>query len=68
MTGPVRPPQRLIDVTRQPGMLLPVSTAELRRVIDRALDAAGAPLSSRVGLILSDDAELAALNATYMGK
>ena len=68
MTGPVRPPQRLIDVTRQPGMLLPVSAAELRRVIDRALDAAGAPLSSRVGIILSDDAELAALNATYMGK
>jgi probable rRNA maturation factor len=49
-------------------MVLPVSAAELRRVIDRALDAAGAPVASRVGLILSDDAELAALNATYMGK
>ena len=68
MSGPVRPPQRLVDVTRQPGMALPVSAAELRRVIDRALDAAGAPISSRVGLILSDDVELATLNATYMGK
>ena len=33
-----------------------------------ALDAAGAPGPASIGLILADDAELAGLNATHMGK
>jgi probable rRNA maturation factor len=33
-----------------------------------ALDAAGAPQPASIGMVLSDDAELAALNATHMGK
>jgi probable rRNA maturation factor len=33
-----------------------------------AFEAAGAPAPASIGLILADDAELAALNATHMGK
>ena len=36
--------------------------------IAAALDAAGAPSPASIGLILSDDAELAALNAAHLGK
>ena len=39
----------------------------LARAIAAALDAAGAPSPASIGLILSDDAELAALNADHMG-
>jgi probable rRNA maturation factor len=42
--------------------------AQLTRLIDVALRAAGAPAPASIGLILSDDAELATLNATAMGK
>lgn len=45
-----------------------LTTAECVRVLDAALRAAGAPLESTVALTLSDDAELAALNAEHMGK
>jgi len=38
------------------------------RVAAAALDVAGAPRPSSLGLILSDDTELAELNASYMGK
>ena len=38
----------------------------LRAVLCRALDAAGAPAPSSVGLILSDDSELASLNAEHL--
>ena len=46
--------------------LLPASV--LARAIAGALDAAGAPRPASIGLILADDAELAALNRTHMGK
>jgi probable rRNA maturation factor len=45
----------------------PVSVAPLARAVCAALDAAGAPAPASVGLILSDDAELTALNATHLG-
>ena len=46
--------------------LLPATV--LARVAAAALDVAGAPRPASLGLVLSDDAELAELNASYMGK
>lgn len=46
--------------------LLPA--AALAHAVAAALDLAGAPRPASIGLILSDDAELAGLNATHMGK
>jgi probable rRNA maturation factor len=57
-----------IDVTVRDGVAAPVAVASLARVVAAALDAAGAPSPASIGLILSDDAELAGLNATHMGK
>lgn len=69
--APVRPhyvgPWR-IDVTVRHGVgPLPAPRAVLARAIARALDAAGAPSPGSVGLILSDNAELADLNEAHMG-
>jgi probable rRNA maturation factor len=46
--------------------LLPATA--FARTAAGALDAAGAPQPASLGLILADDAELAALNAEHMGK
>lgn len=46
--------------------LLPATV--LARAAAAALDAAGAPHPASLGLVLSDDAELAELNVTHMGK
>jgi probable rRNA maturation factor len=62
-----RPPWR-VDVTARAAVSVPVSIAALVRAVADALDAAGAPWPASIGLILSDDAELAALNAEHMGK
>jgi probable rRNA maturation factor len=66
-----RPPWR-IDVDVRPSVLaagrLPVAIAALARCVADALDAVAAPSPASIGLILSDDAELAALNAEHMGK
>ena len=45
----------------------PVATAPLARAIAAALDAAGAPTPASIALILSDDRELAELNAAHLG-
>jgi probable rRNA maturation factor len=45
-----------------------VPLAELARAIARALEAGGAPAPGSVGLTLTDDTELAALNAEHMGE
>ena len=45
----------------------PVATAPLARAIAAALEAAGAPSPASIGLILSDDDELASLNAEHLG-
>ena len=47
-----------------PGLL---SAGECREVLATAVVAAGAPVGATVSLTLSDDAELAALNAEHMG-
>jgi probable rRNA maturation factor len=57
-----------IDLTVRDGVETPVSGALLARTVASALTAAGAPTPASIGLILSDDAELAALNADHLGK
>lgn len=62
-----RPPWR-VDLTVRDGVprLLPATI--LAAAIIRALEASGAPRPASVGLVLSDDRELAELNAAHMGK
>lgn len=57
-----------IDVDRRAGVARLVADAALARAVTRALEAAGAPAPASVGLVLADDATLAGLNATHMGK
>jgi len=57
-----------IDLTVRPHIDTPVAGAALARAIAAALTAAGAPAPASIGLILSDDVELAVLNATHLGK
>lgn len=59
-----------IDVvdSRVDGGRLPIAIATLAGCVARALDAVNAPAPASIGLILSDDAELATLNGEHMGK
>lgn len=57
-----------IDVESRDGVPRIVAASALARAAAAALDAAGAPGPASLGLILSDDAELADLNAAHMGK
>ena len=57
-----------VDLDIRPGVRSPFGGAELARVVAAALRAARAPAPASIGLILSDDAELAALNTAHMGK
>ncbi|MEI7742455.1 MAG: rRNA maturation RNase YbeY [Chloroflexota bacterium] len=57
-----------IDVERRDGVGRLLPDTVLARTAAAALDAAGAPSPASLGLILSDDAELAELNAAHMGK
>ncbi len=61
-TGPWR-----VDLTVRDGVVPPLSGAALAKAIAAALAAAGAPAPASIGLILSDDAELAELNAAHLG-
>ena len=61
------PPWR-VDLTVRPGVRRLVPDAVLGRVVARGLGAGGAPSPASIGLILTDDKELAALNARHMGK
>jgi probable rRNA maturation factor len=56
-----------IDVDRRTGVPRLVPATVLTRDVARALAAAGAPSPASLGLILSDDRELAELNAEHMG-
>jgi probable rRNA maturation factor len=55
-----------VDVEMRDGVRSPVAGTRLARTIAAALDAAGAPSPASIGLILSDDAELAELNARHL--
>jgi probable rRNA maturation factor len=61
-------PWRIDPVVREGlGRPLPIAVAALARSVAAALTAAGAPSPASIGLILSDDAELAELNETHLG-
>ena len=57
-----------VEVEVRPDTPQLLSEDECRVVLATAVAAAGAPAGAMVTLILSDDAELAALNAEHMGK
>ena len=57
-----------VDVEWRDGVSRLGSGVALARTVAAALDAAGAPGPASIGLVLSDDAELASLNADHMGK
>ena len=57
-----------IDLDVRPGVRSPLGGAALARDLAAALVAARAPSPASIGLILSHDDELAALNAEHMGK
>ena len=59
-----------IDIELRDGVQVqaPLSSAALARAVAAALDTVRAPAPASIGLVLSDDAELASLNATHMGK
>jgi probable rRNA maturation factor len=56
-----------VDVVRRDGVRSPLSAAAIARAVAAALDAARAPEPGSVTVVLSDDEELADLNATHMG-
>ena len=62
-----RPPFR-VDLAVRPGVARLLPTSTLVAALGAALRAGGAPEPAAVGLVLADDAELAALNAEHMGK
>ena len=57
-----------IDVTIRPRTPRLVPVTELARAISRALDSCRAPSPGSVGLVLTDDRELASLNKQHMGE
>ena len=68
MTRAIYLPPWRVDLTVRDGVHVPVAAAALARTVGAALDASGAPTPASIGLILSDDAELAELNLVHMGK
>ena len=56
-----------IDVEARPGVRSPVPLTALARLAASALTVCGAPVPGSLGLILSDDRELSALNEKHMG-
>jgi probable rRNA maturation factor len=56
-----------VTVTRRPGTPRVLPAAEVRRVVQAALRAAGAPRGASTAVILTTDGELAELNASHMG-
>jgi probable rRNA maturation factor len=57
-----------IDILRRDRVQRLLPDTALARAVAAALDAGGAPSPAAVALTLSDDAELATLNASYMGE
>jgi probable rRNA maturation factor len=57
-----------IEIERREGVARLVAASALARAVAAALEAAGAPNPASAGVILSDDDELAELNAVHMGK
>ena len=55
-----------VDVVTRAGVQSPLATAAIARAASNALDAAGAPRPGSVTIVLTDDEELAELNAEHM--
>ncbi len=55
-------------MTLRPNVRLPLPVAAVARLAARALETAAAPAPASLGLVFSDDSELAALNAEHMGE
>ena len=62
-----RPPWR-VDIDVRDGVRSPATAAALSAAMAVALDAVTAPRPASIGLILTDDGELAALNRAHMGE
>jgi probable rRNA maturation factor len=60
------PPFR-IDVTTRPGVPQVASRHRVAAAVRAALEAAGAPGPASIGVVLSNDCEMAPLNAEHMG-
>lgn len=56
-----------IDVSARPGVRSPISLTSLARLAGHALTVCRAPSPASLGLFLSNDRELAALNVEHMG-
>lgn len=56
-----------MDLVRRHGVSRLVADVTLARAIAAALRAAGAPAPATIGLVMSDDSELARLNTEHMG-
>ncbi len=56
-----------VDPTIRDGVVSPIAMRALARAIAAALDTGDAPRPASIGLILSDDAELAELNEAHLG-
>jgi probable rRNA maturation factor len=57
-----------IDIVRRPGTRPLLTNAALARTIARALEAAAAPAPVSLTVVLTDDEELAELNAAHLGR
>jgi probable rRNA maturation factor len=57
-----------VDLVIREGLQSPIPAMVLARTVGAALDIAGAPSPASIGLILTDDQELAELNEAHLGK
>ena len=67
-TAAVRVGRWRIDITVRDAVELPIPRARLARAMARAAEAGGAAAPASIALVLTDDAELADLNAAHLGE
>jgi probable rRNA maturation factor len=68
MTRSIYLPPWRVDVDVRDGVRAPVAHRRLTLAIGTALEMAGAPRPASIGLILTGDAEITALNERYLGE
>ena len=68
MSAPIYVGRWRVDLIVRESVRSPVGRMVLARTVAAALDLVDAPSPASIGLILSNDAELASLNAQHMGK
>ena len=67
-TAAVRVGRWRVDLTVRDAVELPIPRARLARAAARAAEAGGASAPASIALVLTDDAELAELNAAHLGE